>query len=132
MINLGSLLALGTALALLGCSGDARKDAGRILRQVGAQPLRRDAGKLYKNLFAATTGQYFLVSLDKCPPTFRSFTPREVRAYPDGFALALRIEHGAEEGLYVVPVGMDREPRAAPSARFQRIDDGVYWYWFAR
>jgi hypothetical protein len=131
MTFLGRLLTLGAVLALAGCS-NARKDAERTLRQIGAQSLRLDAGTLYKDLFAAPSGQYFLLSPDKRPPSFQRFAPLQVRAYTDGFALSLRDKPDVEEGLYIVPAGMDREPRLAPSARFERIDAGVYWYRFTR
>lgn len=131
MTAFGRLLVIGLTVALAGCS-DVRKDTARTLRQIGAPTLRSDAAAFYKNLFAAPSGGYILVSPGKCPPTFQRFAPTEVRAYTDGFALALRAEHGAEEGLYVVPAGMDHDPRTAPNTRFERIDDGIFWYRFAR
>jgi len=121
---------IGALLVLAGCGADHRQTAEKTLREIGPTALRRDAAGFYKQLFVAPTGQYFLPKLDHCPSSFQRFHPLRVRAYADGFGLALADVRGLEEGLYVVPLGMDNAPRASRHAIFERIDDGLYWYSF--
>jgi len=120
----GLFVALGACLALASC-GDPRPDPERTLQKIGARPRA-----FTRNCSSPPTGHYFLPKLASCPPTFRRFRPLHVRAYPDGFALALHDGRGVEQGLYVVPLGMETTPRESRNARFERIDDGVHWYWF--
>lgn len=122
-------LASGALLAVVGCT-DPREHAEDLLQEIGPAALRREAAVFYKQLFVAPPGRYFVPKLSQCPPAFRRFQPREVRASADGFALALRDARGVEEGLYVVPLGMEGVPRASPNARFQKVDEGIYWFWF--
>ncbi len=130
MITLRRLLFLGALLAVAGCGNRERPDAERMLRNIGAPALRQEAARFYKELFVAPTGRYFLPKPDQWPPAFRRFQPDQVRAYADGFSLALSNARGVEEGLYIIPTGMDRTPSDGPNARYQRIDEGIYWYWF--
>jgi len=101
-----------------------------MLQQVGEANLRRDAAGFYKELFSAPTSQHLIPKPEQWPPTFRRFEPLRVRAYADGFSLALFDGHMGEEGLYVVPSGMDNVPRAGPHAEFRKMSDGIYWYRF--
>lgn len=122
---------IAALLGFAGCSGGHRRAAEAKLREVGPTTLRGEAAGFYKQLFVAPTRRYFLPALADCPPSFRRFRPLRVRAYADGFSLALADVRGAEEGLYVVPLGMDNPPRASRHAAFQRIEDGLYWYSFS-
>ncbi len=128
---LGLLLSAGLALSLASCAKDPRQAAEETLREIGPAVLRRDAAGFYKQLFVAPPHQYFLPKLSDCPPSFQRFRPRRVRAYADGFGLALSDVRGAELGLYVTPLGMDRAPGDSAHAKFQKIDDGIFWYSFA-
>lgn len=131
-LKAGGLLFTGALLlGLAGCAPDPRRAARDKLREIGPTVLRREAAGFYKQLFMAPPHQYFLPRVQDCPPSFRQFLPRRVRAYDDGFALALADVRGAEEGLYVMPLGMDQTPRASKHATFERIDDGIFWYSFA-
>lgn len=130
MSTLWRLLVGGALLALVGCAADKRKTSAKILQEVGASGLRQEAAVFYKELFVAPTGRYFLPKEKQWPRTFQSFEPLQVRAYSDGFSLAMRAERGIEEGIYVVPAGMDNVPREGRNARFEKIDDGIYWYRF--
>jgi hypothetical protein len=130
MITLGRLLCLVVLCASAGCGHDQRQDAEATLREVSSQSLRREAARFYKQLFVAPSGEYFVPKVSQWPPTFRRFQPLRVRAYADGFGLALRDARNGEEGLYVVPSGMEQTPREGRNARFQKIEEGIYWYWF--
>jgi hypothetical protein len=125
------LLLLTAVFLFAGCERDVRPEAERTLQSIGVTTLRREAATFYKDFFTAPEGRYFVPNVDKCPPSFRSFNPIRVRAYPDGFAIALDESHGVEQGLYVVPLSMDDQPRAGRSAEFEKIAEGVYWFRFA-
>src|SRR6187401_1460611 len=120
MTTFGRLLVLGALATLTSCGATRRDTAEKTLQQVGATNLRRDAANFYKDLFVAPTGQYFLPKPNQWPPSFQRFEPREVRAYTDGFSLSVIDTRDGEEGLYVVPSGMDNIPREGRHARFQR------------
>jgi len=125
----GRSLALGAALLLAGC-GDARRDATRTVQAIGPAPLRRDAAAFHKQLFAAPPARYFLPRPSHWPASFTRLKPLRVRAYPDGFALALRERRGLEEGLYLIPLGMELAPRQSRAASFSPLAEGIYWYAF--
>jgi hypothetical protein len=125
------LLLLCAFFTITGCGDDQRKITQKTLRQVGANNLRREAATFYKELFVAPTGQYFLPKPEQWPPSFRRFEPLRVRAYADGFSLAIRDTRKGEVGLYVVPLGMDKTPREGRNSQFQKIDEGLYWYSFS-
>jgi hypothetical protein len=131
MSTLHRWLLIGAALLCAGC-GDPRHQTQRTLGQAGIAPLRHDAALFYKDLFVTPENRDFVLKLDKCPASFQRFQPLRVRAYPDGFALAIREARGDEEGLYVVPDGMDLELRSGHSAQFEKMADGIYWYRFTR
>ena len=65
------------------------------------------------------------------PPSFRPFAPLQVGAYPDGFSLSLQQTGGVESGIYVVPGGMEIEPRSRGRAHFELLREGIYWYRFS-
>lgn len=122
---------LAGALLVFGGCGDPQREAEKTARAIGLPALRRDAAAFYKSLFAAPPTRYFLPKPDKWPPTFQRLRPLRVRAYPDGFAVAMADRRGGEEGFYIVPLGMDRTPRETRGSHFQRLDDGLYWYRFS-
>lgn len=124
------LAAAAALVALAGCGDPRRRDAERTLHQIGVASLRQDAAAFYKDLFVAPPATYFLPKPNKWPGSFQRFRPLRVRAYPDGFAIAVRERRGLEEGFYVVPLGMDRTPRESRSSHLQKIDEGIYWYRF--
>jgi hypothetical protein len=130
MSTLSRLLVGGALLALVGCGADKREKSTKVLQEVGAPRLRREAATFYKQLFVAPTGHYFLPKENVWPKTFRRFEPLQVRAYSDGFSLAMTAKRGIEEGLYVVPAGMDNVPKEGRNAQFEKIEDGIYWYRF--
>lgn len=127
----GSLiLAVAAAWLLVSCK-DAPREQGSYLERIGAASIRREAAIFYKDLFLSPETTYFHLNPEKCPPTFRTLDPKQVRGYPDGFALTLSSERGTEEGLYVVPEGMELSPRENRSSKFRKIAEGIYWYSFS-
>ena len=130
--TLGRWLIFSTCLILTSCGDNPRHAAEKTLRQVGPAKLRHEAASFYKELFVTPAGQYFLPKPDQWPPTFQRLEPLQVRAYADGFSLSLEEGREGEQGLYVVPQGMDNVPRESRNARFEKIDDGIYWYWFTQ
>lgn len=94
--------------------------------------LREEAALIYKNLFAGGAPAYATIKRDDWPALFRVFEPENVGVYRDGFALALVRSRDRESGLYVIPAHMEVEPRGTPRTRFERIDEGIYWYSFDR
>jgi hypothetical protein len=118
-------------MASAGCSSPRRK-AERVLEKVGTARLREQAALMYKDLFAGEAPAYAAIKRNDWPALFRAFEPQQVGAYRDGFALALMRTRDRESGLYIIPALMDVEPRATKRSRFERIDEGVYWYSFER
>jgi len=128
-MKLPGLLLVVAGLLLAGCK-EPRRTAERTLWEIGVPTLRQDAATFYKNLFAAPPARYFLPKPNQWPANFQRLNPLRVRAYPDGFALAIREKRGLEEGFYIIPLGMDAAPRESRNSHFQRLDDGLYWYAF--
>jgi hypothetical protein len=125
------LLIFGCILLAAGCSGGARKRAERELHNGGAERLRDDAARLYKDTFAAHGKPGFVeVPYKTWPPSFQKLRPLHVGAYLDGISIALEAEEGGESGFYIVPKSMEHEPSGEHGAKYERLADGIYWYSF--
>lgn len=118
-------------IAFSACESERGK-ADRILTATDARQLRREAAHLYKDVFAAFGAEMKVVSSSRWPATFQRFAPVRVSAFPDGFSLTLETGAETESGLYIVPLDMEHAPAASPRARFQRLQDGIYWYQFGK
>lgn len=129
MTYLRLLLCLCLVCALPGCA-DPRQKAEKTLQTVGADHLRWEAAVLYKRLFATRGLEVIALRPRDLPESFLRFKPLRGGAYPDGFTVTLTVKGDAETGLYIVPAGMDRSPKAGEGTKFQKISDGIYWYTF--
>ena len=116
--------------ALCGACSSPRRTAEKTLERVGPDRVRQEAAVFYKDMFAAASASFYNLKLNECPATFRMFNPQHVVAYRDGFSLALDHGPSGESGLYIVPAQMDVSPNPGRRARFDRITDGIYWYYF--
>ena len=126
-------LAVLSLLALLASGCSPRRKAESMLKKVNHSNLREEAAVLYKQTFAGSSAPPFTaIKPDDWPANFRAFTPRHVGAFKDGFSLALKLEGGVESGIYVVPKFMDVQPNPGRRAKFEKLDDGIYWYSFEK
>ena len=116
-------------LLLTGCS-DARGRAKSALKRVKEDQLREDAAIFYKNIFAEHRKTISMVNPQYWSWSFQQLHPQRITAYPDGFAFCLEVRGDAESGLYIVPLGMELEPRPTPWASFEKLSEGIYWYSF--
>lgn len=116
-------------ICLASCTPPERR-ARTALRRVGSGALRQQAALLYKNVFAAPVAGLMTIKRNDWPPTFAEFAPLTVGAYRDGFALAVERSSDRESGIYVIPAHMDVQPRQTQRTRFERIEEGIYWYVF--
>jgi len=124
-----SLYLAALTLAVASCTPPERK-ARTLVQRVGAGTLRQQAAVLYKDVFAAPKTGLITIKRPDWPAAFASFEPLSVGAYRDGFALAIERDSERESGLYVTPAQMDVQPRPTHRTRFERIEDGIYWYVF--
>ena len=117
------------ALHFTGC-GDARGRALRTMKRFKQDQLRREVALFYKDVFAQH--QKMVVTLDSkyWSQAFADLRPERITAYPDGFAFRLESNGDAESGLYIVPLGMDLEPKPTPWASYEKLNEGIYWYSF--
>ena len=116
-------------LLLTGCS-DSRARAMKTVKRVTPQQLREDAAKYYKDLYAGPRKTLVLVNKEYWSWSFAELSPERITAYADGFAFRLESKGDSESGLYVVPLGMDIEPKQTDVASFEKISDGIFWYSF--
>ena len=123
------ILTLLCAVFLAGCAGP-RDKAIKTLDRVGAEKLRHDAAVLYKDLFAGRGPDLTVLKPGQWPKSFEAFHPLYVGAYLDGFVCALRKGEDTESGIYIIPSGMEHEPRNTDRASYERLSDGIYWYSF--
>lgn len=87
---------------------------------------------VYKDLFAATAPEVVVLRPAQWPASFHRFSPSQVVAYPDGFALAVQKSGDIESGIYVVPAAMDHRPSTTSRLSYAPLADGVFWYSFSR
>ena len=116
-------------LLIAGCS-DSRGRAKSALKRVKEEQLRTDAATFYKNIFAEHRKTIATVNEQYWSWSFSQLRPQRITAYPDGFAFCLELAGDMESGLYIVPLGMDVEPKPTPWASFEKLSEGIYWYSF--
>ena len=100
------------------------------MQRVDAGQLRKDAAIFYKNIFAEHRKTIPTVSPQYWSYAFKRLEPQRITAYPDGFAFCLEILGDTESGLYVVPLGMEVEPKPTAWAVYEKISEGIFWYSF--
>ena len=131
--SLRTLLIFACVLLGSGCTADPRRRAEGELRGGGAERLREDAARVYKDAFAGHRKLEFVeVWYKEWPKSFQDLRPLHVGAYPDGISIALRADERGESGLYIVPKTMEHQPTIEHGAKYERIADGIFWYSFAR
>src|SRR4029453_8718984 len=117
------------AVVCAGCL-DTRSRAVKAMERVKPEQLRMDVAKYYKDVFAEHRKTIVTLNPTYYSSAFRQLEPKRVTAYPDGFAFCLERSGDAESGLYLVPFGMDHEPKPTSWASFEKVSDGIYWYKF--
>jgi len=120
---------LAAALLLASCA-DPERAAARAVRRAGPAQLRADAARLSKNVFAAHGPRLHVLRPTETPASFQQLMPQSVNAYPDGFALTLRVRGRLRSGIYIMPAGLDRAPSVANGEQFTPLADGIYWFTF--
>ncbi|HYR56972.1 MAG TPA: hypothetical protein VEO95_00005, partial [Chthoniobacteraceae bacterium] len=132
MRPLRAVLILACVLVCSAC-GDARQRAEREIRRDGGQQLRRDAARLYMQVFTAHGRPDFVdIWYKDWPRSIQQIAPLHVGAYHDGISIALSANDRGESGLYVVPESMDHVPASTSGVSFQKVADGIYWYSFSK
>jgi hypothetical protein len=124
-----ALLLLIPTLLCAGCS-DPRRQAEKTVKRVTAKQLRKEVALYYKNIFAEHRKTIFTVSPQYWSSSFNELHPERITAYPDGFAFCLEIRGDAESGLYIVPQGMEHDPKPTPWASYEKLSEGIFWYSF--
>ena len=119
---------MSICLLLSGCG--ARHGALKALKGIKEIQLRRDAAVFYKNIFAEHQKTMVPVNASYWSWTFKQLNPDRITAYPDGFALCFEVKGDSEEGIFVVPLGMDVEPKPTRTASYEKLSEGIYWYSF--
>ena len=116
-------------LLLAACS-DSRGRAMKTIKQMKQDQLRKDCALFYKNIFAEHRKTIAMVNQAYWSNSIAQLHPEKVTAYPDGFALCLESTGDSESGLYVIPLGMEVEPKATAWASYEKLSEGIFWYSF--
>jgi hypothetical protein len=116
-------------LLISGCS-DSREQAMKTVKRVTPEQLRLDAAKFYKDMYAGPRNTLVQLNKENWTRSFAELNPDRITAYVDGFAFRLESSGDSESGLYVVPLGMDIEPKQTDVASFEKISEGIFWYSF--
>ena len=124
-----AFLILFFALLFAGCS-DARGRALKTMKRFKQDQLRREVALFYKDVFAQHQKMVVTLNPTYWSQAFTDLKPERITAYPDGFAFRLEVNGDAESGLYIVPLGMDVEPKPTPWASYEKLSEGIYWYSF--
>ena len=123
----GVICAVAAAFVVAGCS-DPRKETVDLITTAEAKALRIDASQLYKEIQEKrVVSEYFPLKPTVWPARFKKYKPLRVGVYRDGVALAIEGDAANEQGIHVTPIAMDLAP-ARGRVRYERIQDGVYWY----
>lgn len=98
--------------------------------KIGLQKLRSDAQKL--NIELNSNEYYLEIQKNMWPRSFIEFKPIKIRRVQEGFELVRFKLIDVEEGILVVPEGIQEEPvsiiRSQVSKTYEKLFEGVYWY----
>jgi hypothetical protein len=119
------LLALLSMLFFVAGCNEVSK-AGRVVRRVGAETLRRDTLAVCRDGFASGRAQR--VATNHWPQSVRAFQPLELWAEPDGAYLLLDSDAEGERGVYLPRIISDKDPLCSPQLKHEKLAQGVYWY----
>lgn len=117
--------------AILASCSDPREQAISRLQKLDKQALRLDAAKLYKQIYAAPGTDFLTVKQSQWPETFNALQPISVNCHRDGFSISIAEDSILEVGLHIQPLGVTSAP-AASSAKYERLEEGIYWYSFKK
>ena len=117
------------ALLLAGCT-DPRGRALKTMQRFKQDQLRREVALFYKDAFAEHRKTSVAMNPKYWSQAFNDLRPERITAYPDGFAFCLEAKGDAESGLYIVPLGMEHEPKPTPWASYEKLSEGIFWYSF--
>lgn len=115
------------AFAILTSCTDPITQAKNRLKDVDKHALRMDAAKLYKQIYATPGADFLILKQTLWPENFNALRPIRVNCYRDGFTIALTDDSIHETGLHVQPLGITRPPTSG-SVKYERIEEGIYWY----
>ena len=118
-----------SALLAGGCT-DARGRALKTVKRVTPPQLRKEAAVYYKDVFAGHRKTIVTLNPQYWSWSFNELHPERITAYPDGFAFCLDTRGDAESGLYIVPLGIEHDPKPTPWASFEKLSEGIFWYSF--
>jgi len=130
-MHLRNCLPLLAALLLAACD-NPRTEAIARLRKANIPALRTDAARLHTQFLQTPDVDYMPLKSNLWPDNLRKLKPIRIGLYRDGLAVALREEPGFEFGLHFIPMGVARPPNPSKYVRYERLEDGVYWYTLER
>jgi len=114
-------------LSLLAACSNRREQIRTRLSQANLPELRKDAARLYVHLRPGRAPEFIALKKTQWPESFKKLQPIRVGCYKDGFTLVMEGEAASERGLHIVPIGMTVTP-AAESVRYEKLEEGIYWY----
>lgn len=128
---LRSFLLFLAASLFTACDGP-RDNATRRLAKTGVAELRTDAARLHTQYFSGPSLGYFPLRPEQWPESAKRIRPLRIGVYRDGLAIALQEEPGVEFGLHIVPGGLPEPPNPTPFTKYDRLQDGIYFYTLQR
>ena len=120
-------LLLVFVLAILASCSDPRAQAKSRLQGLDKNALRLDATRLFKQIYATPGPDFQILNQSQWPETFGALKPVAISSHHDGFSIALTDDSTHETGLHIQPLGITTPPAAA-AVKYERLDEGIYWY----
>ena len=121
------LLLLVVALALAACT-DPRVNSLSRLHGVDAAQLRVEAAQLSTRLLPTPGPDFVPVRPDQWPAPLLTLRPLRMNLYRDGLAVSLQSSPGMEYGLHITAAGDTREPKSTARTRYEKIQDGIFYF----
>ncbi len=126
-VNPLRLLLLLVALTLAAC-GDPRSKSISRLRHADATELRASVAQLYTRLFPAPGITFVPLRPELWPAPLAKLRPLRMNLYRDGLAVSLDAEPGMDYGLHILPAGDVQEPKSTARTRYEKLQDGFYFF----
>ena len=121
-------LLLFLAMLPLAACNDPRSNSLSRLRHADAAGLRAEVAQLTVKLRPPAGPELVPIQPELWPVGLLKLRPLRLNLYRDGLAVSLQAAPGFEYGLHIVAVGADAQLKSTERTRYEKLQDGIYYF----
>ena len=114
-------------LTLASCTHPRSNSLSR-LRHADAAGLRAEVAQLTVKLLPAAGPEFVPIQPELWPVALVKLRPLRLNLYRDGLAVSLQAAPGCEYGLHIVAAGADAQLKSTERTRYEKLQDGIYYF----